>query len=74
MIIFYYQTKIPISFWCRRGSNFRSFIQPSETLPIELTGTHNLSSMLVVKNVIVTSILFVFNILKQKQFNVLFFQ
>ena len=74
MIILYYQTKIPISFWCRRGSNFRSFIQPSETLPIELIGTHNLSSMLVVKNVIVTSILFVFNILKQKQFNVLFFQ
>ena len=74
MIILYYQTKIPISFWCRRGSNFRSFIQSSETLPIELTGTHNLSSMLVVKNVIVTSILFVFNILKQKQFNVLFFQ
>ena len=74
MIILYYQTKTPISFWCRQGSNFRSFIQPSEILPIELTGTQNLSSMLVVKNVIVTSILFVFNILKQKQFNVLFFQ
>ena len=74
MIILYYQTKTLISFWCRQGSNFRSFIQPSEILPIELTGTHNLSSMLVVKNVIVTSILFVFNILKQKQFNVLFFQ
>ena len=74
MIILYYQTKTLISFWCRQGSNFRSFIQPSEILPIELTGTQNLSSMLVVKNVIVTSILFVFNILKQKQFNVLFFQ
>ena len=27
-------------FWCRRGLNPRSLIQPSETLPVELTGTH----------------------------------
>ena len=36
----YYQIKTPISFWCRRGLNPRSLIQPSETLPVELTGTH----------------------------------
>ena len=45
MIAFYHQTKTPISFWCRsfwcrRGLNLRSLIQPSETLPVELTGTH----------------------------------
>ena len=40
MIAPYYQTKTPISFWCRRGLNPRSFIQPSETLSVELTGTH----------------------------------
>ena len=40
MIALYYQTKTPISFWCRRGLSPRSFIQPSETLPVELTGTH----------------------------------
>ena len=27
-------------FWCMRGLNPRSLTQPSETLPIELTGTH----------------------------------
>ena len=37
---FYHQTKTPISFWCRRRLNPRFFIQPSETLLIELTGTH----------------------------------
>ena len=26
-------------FWCRRGLNSRSLIQPSDTLPVELTGT-----------------------------------
>ena len=41
MIAFYYQTKIPIGFWCRHGLNPRYLIQPSETLPIELTGTHD---------------------------------
>ena len=40
MIDFYHQTKTPISFWCRRGLNPRSLIQLSETLPVELTGTH----------------------------------
>ena len=32
MITLYYQTKIPISFWCRRGLNPKSLIQPSKTL------------------------------------------
>ena len=36
----YHQTKTPISFWCRQGLNPRSLIQPSKTLPVELTGTH----------------------------------
>ena len=40
MIAFYHQTKTPISFWCRQGLNPRSLIQPSETLPVELIGTH----------------------------------
>ena len=40
MITFYHQTKISISFWCKRGLNPRFLIQPSETLPVELTGTH----------------------------------
>ena len=40
MIAFYYQTKTSISFWYRQGLNLKSFIQPSETLSVELTGTH----------------------------------
>ena len=36
MITLYHQTKIPISFLCRRGLNLRSLIHPSETLPVEL--------------------------------------
>ena len=40
MIALYHQTKTPISFWYRRGLNSRSLIQSSETLPVELTGTH----------------------------------
>ena len=32
MITLYYQTKIPISFWCRRRLNPKSLIQPSKTL------------------------------------------
>ena len=40
MIVLYHQNKTPISFWCRRRLNPRSLIQPSETLPVELTGTH----------------------------------
>ena len=35
-----HQTKTPISFWCRWKLNLRSLIQPSETLPVELTRTH----------------------------------
>ena len=41
MIALYHQTKTPISSWCRRGLIHRSLIQPSETLLVELTGTHN---------------------------------
>ena len=38
---FYHQTKTPISFLCRRKSNFWSLIQPSETLLVELIiGSH----------------------------------
>ena len=37
MIALYHQTKIPISFWCRRELNLRSLIQLSETLPPDLT-------------------------------------
>ena len=40
MIAFYHQTKTPIGFCHRHGLNFRSLIQPSETLPIKLTGTY----------------------------------
>ena len=36
----YYQTKTPIGFWCRRELNLKSFIQPSNILPAELTGTY----------------------------------
>ena len=46
MIALYHQTKIPISFWRRRGLNLRSLIQPSETLPVELIGT---TTVLVIK-------------------------
>ena len=37
----YHQTKITIGFWCRWRLNPRFLIQLSETLPVELTGTHN---------------------------------
>ena len=40
MIALYHQTKIPISFWCTRGLNSKSLIQPSETLPVKLTRIH----------------------------------
>ena len=47
MIAPYHQTKTPINFWYRRGLNPRSFIQPSETLPVELIGTHyNIDSLM----------------------------
>ena len=41
MIALYHQIMTPISFWCRLRLNLISFIQPSKTLPVELTGTHN---------------------------------
>ena len=31
------QDTVKISFWCRRGLNFKFLIRPSEILPIELT-------------------------------------
>ena len=40
---FYHQTKIPIDFWYRRELKPRFLIQPSETLSIELTKTHDTS-------------------------------
>ena len=40
MIALYQLTKTPVNFWYRRGLNPKSLIQLSETLPIELTGTH----------------------------------
>ena len=46
LIVLYHQTKTPIGFLCKQGLNLRSFIQPSETIPVKLTGTHNLMSNL----------------------------
>ena len=40
MIALYHQSKTSISFWCRRGLNPRSLIQPSKTLLVKLTRTH----------------------------------
>ena len=40
MITFYHQTKTSISFCCKRGLNPRSLIQPSKTLPVELSENH----------------------------------
>ena len=39
-IALYHQTKTPISFLCKQRLNPKSLIQPSKTLPIELTRTH----------------------------------
>jgi len=36
----YHQTKTPINFWCKWELKPRSLIQLSETLLIELIGTH----------------------------------
>ena len=36
------QNKTSISFWCNQELNLRSLIHPSETLPNELVGTHDL--------------------------------
>ena len=40
MSTLYHQNKTQISFWCRRRLNHKSLIQQSETLLVELTGTH----------------------------------
>ena len=40
MIAHYHQTKTSIGFWCKRGLNPRSLIQPLETLPVELIEIH----------------------------------
>ena len=40
MSTLYHQNKTPISFWYRRRLNPKSLIQQSETLLVELTGTH----------------------------------
>ena len=40
MVTLYHQIKTSISFWCRQGLNRKSLIQPSETLLVELIGTH----------------------------------
>ena len=39
---FYYQTKITIDFWYRQELKLKSLFQPSETLPVDLTRTHNI--------------------------------
>ena len=46
MIAVYHQTKTPIGFWCRWGLNPRSLIQLSETLLVELIGTHLVSNLI----------------------------
>ena len=43
MIALYHKIKTPISFWCRLILNLISLIQLSNTLPVELTGTHNIT-------------------------------
>ena len=41
VITFYHQVKTLICFWCMWELNFRSLIQLSETLLVELIETHN---------------------------------
>ena len=50
MIALYHQTKTLISFWCRWGLNLKSLVQPSETLSVELTGTHILHDLVCYTN------------------------
>ena len=45
IIALYHHIKTPIGFWWRQRLNPRSLIQPSETLSVELTGTHNSDSI-----------------------------
>ena len=40
MIDFYHQFKISIGFWCRQKLNFKSLIQLSDTLLVELIRIH----------------------------------
>ena len=47
MVTLYYQIKIQNNFWCKRGLNSKSLIQSSETLPIELTRTHVIITLLI---------------------------
>ena len=47
MITIYHQTKTSISFLCKRGLNSKSLIQPLETLPVELIGTHDISQLFI---------------------------
>ena len=58
MITLYHQTKTPISFWCKRGLNPRSFIQSSEILPFELVGTYNIGSL----NTLIYIYIFIYNL------------
>ena len=51
MIAIYHQTKTPISFWYKWKLNLRSPIQLSDTLPVELTGTHKSSFNLVLEKI-----------------------
>ena len=41
MITIYHQIKTLINFWYKRRSNYKSLIQPLETLLVKLTGTHH---------------------------------
>ena len=47
MVTFYHQIKIPNNFWCKRGLNSKYLIQSLETLPVELTGTHVIITLLI---------------------------
>ena len=46
IIVLYHQIKTSICFWCRKKLNPRSLIQLLETLPVELTWTHNKMNIL----------------------------
>ena len=42
MIVLYYQSKTPIGFWYRQGTNLKFLIWQQETLLVELIRTHML--------------------------------
>ena len=42
MIVLYYQSKTPIGFWYRQGTNLKFLIWQQETLLVELIKTHML--------------------------------